>query len=189
VSAVFRPILAVLALAAGLATACGATDAGDVAPTAYARSVCSGLIGWRDGVAADSAELSHSLERAADVATVRARYTTFFTATVRRTDQLLAAVKSAGAPKADHGLGYSRDLTAALQQARTGLAGAQMTFAALPTGDLAAYAAGARKVRDSLGTVFARVGTTLDQLGGTYTDSGLNRAFRDDPACQRLSGG
>lgn len=184
----FRPIFAVLTVSAVLATGCGATDAGDVEPAAYARSVCSGLIGWRDGVAADSAALSHSLEGAADVATVRARYTTFFTATVRRTDDLIGTVKSAGAPKADHGLGYSRDLTAALGKARTGLAAAQKSFAALPTGDLSAYAAGARKVRDSLGTVFTQVGTTLDQLGGTYTDSGLNRAFRDDPACQRLSG-
>jgi hypothetical protein len=97
-------------------------------------------------------------------------------------------VQSAGAPKADHGLGYSRDLAAALAKTRAGLAGAQKSFAALPTGDLAAYAAGARKVRDSLGTVFSQVGTTLDQLGGTYNDSGLNRAFRADPACQRLSG-
>jgi hypothetical protein len=185
---VFRPIFAVLALSAVLATACGATDAGDVAPTAYAKSVCTGLIGWRDGVAADSAALSQRLADAADVATVRSRYATFFTATVRRTDELIGTVKSAGAPKADHGLGYSRDLVAALDKARAGLAGAQKSFAALPTGDLAAYAAGARKVRDSLGTVFGEVGSTLDQLGGTYTDSGLNRAFRADPACQRLSG-
>ena len=184
----FRPIFPVLILFAVLATACGATDAGDVEPAAYARSVCTGLIGWRDGVAADSAALSRSLAGAADVATVRSRYATFFTASVRRTDELIGTVKSAGAPKADHGLSYSRDLTAALGQARTGLAAAQTSFAALPTGDLTAYAAGARKIRDSLGTVFTRVGTTLDQLGGTYTDSALNRAFRDDPACQRLSG-
>jgi hypothetical protein len=185
---VFRPIFAVLTLSAVLATACGATDSGDVEPAAYAKSVCTGLIGWRDGVAADSAALSHSLAGAADVATVRARYTTFFTGTVRRTDELIGTVKSAGAPDADHGLGYSRDLTAALGRARAGLAAAQKSFAALPTGDLAAYAAGARKVRDSLGTVFSQVGRSLDQLGGTYTDSGLNRAFRADPACQRLSG-
>jgi hypothetical protein len=185
---VFRPLFAVLTLSALLATGCGATDAGAVEPAAYARSICSGLIGWRDGVAADSAALSKSLADAADVATVRSRYATFFTATVRRTDELITTVKSAGAPKADHGLGYSRDLTAALQKARAGLAGAQKSFAALPTGDLAGYAAGARKVRDSLGTIFGEVGTTLDQLGGTYTDAGLNRAFRADPACQRLSG-
>lgn len=97
-------------------------------------------------------------------------------------------MKSAGAPNADHGLSYSRDLIAALGRARTGLAATQKSFAALPTGDLTAYAAGARKIRDSLGTVFTQVGTTLDQLGGTHTDSALNRAFHDDPACQRLSG-
>jgi hypothetical protein len=188
VSAVLRPIVAALAVLALFVTACGAQEAGDVEPATYARSVCSGLVGWRDGVAADSAELTHSLDGAHDVATVRSRYTRFYSATVRRTDQLLGTVTSAGAPKSDHGLGYSRDLTAALRRARAGLAGAQKSFAALPTGDLTAYATGARKIRDSLGTAFTEVGTTLDQLGSTYTDSGLNRAFRDEPACQRLTG-
>ena len=184
-----RPFAAALAVTAALlATACGAEDAGDVAPGTYAQSVCSGLVGWRDGVAADSAELTGSLGKAADVATVRARYARFFDATVRRTDQLLGTVRDAGAPEADQGNGYARDLTAALERTRAGLAAAQKTFAALPTDDLGRYAAGARRVRDSLGTLFSQVGTTLDQLGGTYTDSGLNRAFRDDPACQRLSG-
>jgi hypothetical protein len=28
----------------------------------------------------------------------------------------------------------------------------------------------------------------LDQLGQTYTSADLNRAFGDEPACQRLSG-
>lgn len=183
----FRPIFAVLSVSAVLATACGATDAGDVKPVAYAQAICTGLVGWRDGVAADSTVLSRSLADAADIATVRSRYATFYTAAVRRTDELIGTLKSAGAPDADHGLGYSRDLTAALVKARTGLAAAQKAFAALPTDDLGAYAEGARTVRDSLGTVFGQVGTTLEQLGGTYTDSGLNRAFRENPACQRLS--
>jgi hypothetical protein len=187
VSAVFRPIAAALA-AVVLLCACGAKDAGDTKPAQYAQSVCSGLAGWRDGVAADSAELTRSLGAAADVTTVRARYTRFFSATVRRTDQLISTVSAAGAPDVDHGNGYSRDLTSALRQARTGLATAQRSFGALPATDLAAYAAGARKIRDSLGAVFGQVGTTLDHLGSTYTDDDLNRAFTTQPACQRLSG-
>ena len=58
----------------------------------------------------------------------------------------------------------------------------------MPTNDLAGYAAGARKIRDSLGAVFTQVGATLDQLGRTYTSADLNRTFDDEPACQRLSG-
>ncbi len=171
-----------------LLTACGPEDAGHTEPAHYARSVCAGLASWRDGVAADSAVLSRSLGSAADVATVRSRYSRFFVTTVRRTDQLIHAVDSAGAPEVDHGRGYSRDLTAALQRARSGLATAQKSFAALPAGDLAGYAAGARKIRDSLGGVFTQVGMALDRLGRTYTSADLNRAFGDEPACQRLSG-
>ena len=182
----FRPIAAFAVVL--LAIGCGAKDAGTVEPATYAASVCSGLVGWRDGVAADSQQLTQSLSGAADVGTVRARYTRFFSATVRRTDQLIGMVKDAGAPKADHGLGYSRDLTAQLERTRTGLDAAQTSFAALPIGNLSAYAAGARRIRDSLRGVFARVGTTLDQLGRTYTSTDLNRAFGDEPACQRLSG-
>ena len=182
----FRPIATVVA--AVLLTACGPEDAGDTEPAQYARSICSGLTSWRDGVAADSAELSRGLSSAGDVVTVRSTYSRFFTATVRRTDQLIRAVDAAGAPDADHGRGYSRDLGAALQRARSGLARAQQGFAALPAGDLGRYAAGARNIRDSLGAVFGQVGTTLDQLGQTYADADLNRAFADEPACRRLSG-
>jgi hypothetical protein len=187
VSAVFRPIAAGL-VAIVLLTGCGPEDAGDTEPADFARSVCAGLTSWRDGVAGDSAELTRSLGGANEVATVRSRYGRFFTSTVRRTDQMIQTVGAAGAPNVDHGRGYSRDLTAALASARSGLAAAQKSFAALPTGDLAGYAAGARKIRDSLGAVFTQVGTTLDQLGRTYTSTDLNRAFGDEPACQRLSG-
>ena len=181
------------AIAAGvvaivLLTACGPEDAGDTEPADFARSVCAGLTSWRNGVATDSAELTRSLGGASDAATVRSRYGHFFTSTVRRTDQLIHTVDTAGTPKVDHGRGYSRDLTAALEAARSGLATAQKSFAALPTGDLAGYAAGAWKIRDSLGGVFTQVGTTLDELGQTYTSGDLNRAFGDEPACQRLSG-
>jgi len=184
---VFRPIAAGLA-AVVLLTACGPDDAGDTKPADFARSVCAGLTNWRDGVAADSAELGRGLGAAGDVAAVRSRYGQFFTSTVRRADQLLHTVNAAGSPKVDHGRGYSHDLVTALESARSGLAAAQKSFAALPAGDLAAYAAGARRIRDSLGGVFTRVGTTLDQLGRTYTSANLNRAFGDEPACQRLSG-
>lgn len=183
-----RPVAAVLA-AAVLVTACGPENAGDTAPEQYARSVCAGLAGWRDGVAADSAGLTRSLSGAAGVAAVRAPYSRFFSAAVRRTDRLIGAVDSAGAPKVDNGRGYSHDLISALRRARTGLAAAQKSFAALPTADLAGYSAGARRIRDSLGGVFGQVGTALDQLGRTYTDDDLNRAFGNEPACQRLSVG
>lgn len=178
-----------LPLAVVLATACGPTDAGEAEPAAYAQAVCSGLSSWQQGIAGDSAELTRSLQAATAVPAVRARYTGFYAATVRRTDALLGTVRQAGAPAADHGLGYARDLTAALVRTRAGLADAQARFAALPTGDLRSYAAGAATVRDSLGTLFTEVGGTLDRLGGTYTDSSLNSAFRDEPACQRLAGG
>jgi hypothetical protein len=187
VSAVFRPIAAGL-IAVVLLTACGPEDAGDTEPADFARSVCAGLTSWRDGVATDSAQLTRSLGGANDVATVRSRYGRFFSASVQRTDQLIRAVDAAGAPKVDHGRGYSRDLAAALASARSGLTAAEKSFAALPTDDLAGYAAGARKIRDSLGGVFTQVGATLDQLGRTYTSADLNRAFGDEPACQRLSG-
>lgn len=182
-----RPIAAGV-VAVVLLTACGPDDAGDTEPADFARSVCAGLTSWRDGVATDSAELTRSLSGAGDVATVRSRYGRFFTSTVHRTDQLIHAVDTAGAPKVDHGRGYSRDLTAALERARSGLATAQKSFARLPTGDLAGHAAGARKIRDSLGGVFTQIATALDQLGQTYTSADLNRAFGDEPACQRLSG-
>ena len=167
---------------------CGVSDGGDREPRAYARSVCSALLVWRLGVTADSTRLSNALSAGAiDVATVKARYTTFFAGTVRRTDQLIAAVKAAGVPRADHGVGYARDLAAALAQARKGLADARTRFARLPAGDLKSYAAGAAKVRDSLGTVFTEVERSLDRLGSTYTASDLNGAFRDEPDCRSLS--
>lgn len=176
-------VIAVVVLAAG----CGPSEAGQADPRAYARSVCSGLLTWSRGVTADSAEPSRALQAGGgDVATVRARYTRFFARAVRRTDELVRAVGRAGAPKVDNGLAYARDLTSALTSIRKGLADAEARFAALPTGDLRSYAAGAGRIRDSLRTSFTGVGATLDRLGSTYTDPDLNDAFRDEPDCRRL---
>jgi hypothetical protein len=175
--------LIVLVAIAGCAVSVG----GDAEPRAYAKAVCSGLLTWRLGVTADSTKLSAALRSgASDVAAVKGRYTRFFAAAVRRTDRLVATVKEAGAPKVDNGLGYARDLTAALTATRKGLVDAQTRFARLPTGELTSYSAGAAKVRDSLGTVFTEVAGSLDRLGSTYTDSGLDGAFRDEPDCRSL---
>ena len=174
----------VLATVAG----CGVENGGDAEPKAYAKAVCSGLVAWRTGITADSAKLSGALSSgASDVATVKRRYADCFAGTTRRTDDLSRAVGAAGAPKVDNGVGYARDLAAALTQVRKGLADAQARFAKLPTGDLRSYAAGAAKIRDSLGTVFTDAGTSIDRLGAAYPDSHLADAFRDEPDCQRLS--
>jgi hypothetical protein len=157
-------------------------------PEGYAKAICGGLLTWRQGVASDSARLSRELQAGgADVATVKAKYTAFFQGVVRRTDSLLTAVTKAGAPKVDNGTAYARDLQAALGKTRTGLAGAQRRFAALPINNLRSYASGAAKIRDDLGTVFLGVGTALDDLGKTYPDKGLNEAFEQDADCKSLA--
>lgn len=167
---------------------CGPSNGGDTAAEDYAKSVCAGLLSWRQGVTNDSAQLSRQLQAsAADVGTVKAKYTAFFQGVVRRTDALLSAVDRAGAPKVDDGSGYARDLRAALTEARTGLASAQRRFAALPTNNLRSYAAGAAKTRDDLGTIFVGVGEALDRLGRTYPDKGLNEAFEEQPDCKSLA--
>lgn len=181
------PLVALVAFAV-LAAGCGVSDGGDAEPRAYAKAVCSGLLTWRTGVAADSAALTAALAaRVSDVPTVKARYTRFFAGTVRRTDELVSTVQQAGAPKVDDGLGYARDLSAALGRTRRGLDEAQRRFARLPTGDLRSYAAGAAKIRDSLGTVFTDVGASLDRLGATYTDPDLDEAFGAEPDCRSLA--
>jgi hypothetical protein len=181
-------VLLVTFLLAGAVSACGPSNGGDVAAGDYAKAVCSGLLSWRQGVAGDSARLSQALQAgAADVRTVKAKYTAFYQGVVRRTDTLLGAVSKAGAPKVDNGVAYARDLTGALTRTRTGLATAQRRFAALPVNDLRSYASGAARIRDDLGTVFLGVGTALDELGKTYPDKGLNKAFEEQTDCKSLT--
>jgi hypothetical protein len=140
------------------------------------------------GVAADSAELTRALGSGpSEIPTVKARYTRFFARAGRRTDDLARAIERAGAPKADNGLGYARDLATALDRTRKGISDARARFAALPTTGLRSYAAGAARVRDSLDTLFTGVGASLDRIGSTYTDPALDRAFRDEPDCRRLT--
>src|SRR5215207_7692033 len=124
-----RVLLVAIVLVA--AVACGGAENGGTAdPKVYAKAVCSGLLTWRQGVTSDSMRLSAALQSgASDVATVRRRYTDFYAGTTRRTDELIRVVAAAGAPEADNGLGYARDLSAALAQARKGLADARTRFA------------------------------------------------------------
>jgi hypothetical protein len=183
---VLVPLVAFLLAASG--SACSPSNGGDIPPDDYAKAVCAGLLSWRQGVASDSARLSRELQAAAaDVATVKAKYTAFFQGVVRRTDTLLTAVGKAGAPKVDNGSSYAHDLRAALTKTRAGLASAQRRFAALPVDNLRSYAAGAAKVRDDLGTVFLGVGTALDDLGKTYPSKGLNEAFEQQTDCKSLT--
>jgi hypothetical protein len=179
------PLVAFLAVAA---SGCGPTNGGDVPPEDYAKTVCAGLLSWRQSVANDSTRLSSDLQAAAaDVGTVKAKYTAFFQGVVRRTDVLLSAVSKAGAPKVDNGSSYARDLKSALAETRVGLANAQRRFAVLPANDLRSYAAGAAKIRDDLGKVFIGVGSALDRLGRTYPDKDLNEAFEQQPDCKSLA--
>jgi hypothetical protein len=186
---VVRRTRLVLIVAFVLAAAgCGPSNGGAVAPRDYADAVCAGLQTWRQGVTGDSTRLSADLQRrSADIATVKAKYTAFYRSVVARTDTLLTAVGRAGAPEVDNGTSYARDLQAALTQTRTGLAAAQRRFATLSTSDLRSYAAGAAKIRDDLGKVFLGVGDTLDQLGRTYPDKGLNKAFEESATCKSLA--
>jgi hypothetical protein len=181
------PIVLIAFLLAALA-ACGPSNGGAVDSGDYANAVCGSLLSWRQGVTTDSTKLSADLQaRSGDIATVKAKYTAFYRSIVARTDTLVAAVRKAGAPKVDNGSSYARDLLAALNQTRSGLATAQRRFAALPTTDLRSYAAGAGKIRDDLGKVFLGVGDSLDTLGRTYPDKGLNQAFERSSDCQNLA--
>jgi hypothetical protein len=181
------PFVSLVAFAV-LTVGCGVSEGGDVEVRAYAKAVCSGLLTWRQGVSADSTALSTPLHaRASEVATVKGRYSQFFAGTVRRTEELVRTVEKAGAPKVDNGLGYARDLLAALGRTRSGFTEAQTRFARLPIGDLRSYAAGAANIRDWLGTLFTEVGAALDRLGTTYTDTDLSEAFRDEPDCRSLA--
>jgi hypothetical protein len=189
VAAVSRhvPIVLVAVLLAALA-GCGPSNAGTVDSGDYADAVCGSLLTWRQGVTTDSTKLSADLQaRSGDIATVKAKYTAFYKSIVTRTDTLIAAVRKAGAPKVDNGGAYARDLLAALNQTRGGLATAQRRFAALPTADLRSYAAGAGRIRDDLGKVFLGAGDSLDTLGRTYPDKGLNQAFEHSSDCQNLA--
>jgi hypothetical protein len=189
VAAVSRrvPIVLIAVLFAASA-GCGPSNAGAVDSGDYANAVCARLLAWRQGVTNDSTKLSADLQaRSSDINAVKAKYTAFYKSIVTRTDTLIAAVRKAGAPKVDNGSSYARDLLVALNQTRTGLATAQRRFAGLPTTDLRSYAAGAGKIRDDLGKVFLGVGDSLDTLGRTYPDKGLNQAFEHSTDCQNLA--
>jgi hypothetical protein len=60
-------------------------------------------------------------------------------------------------------------------------------LAALPAGDLRSYAAGAARIRDQLGQVFAGVGAALGRLRRTYSGTALNTTFEDQPDCRGLA--
>lgn len=175
------PLVAVLALTVG----CGPENAGEAEPVAYAKDVCAALATWQRGVTSDSQRLSKALQaRGADLATVKARYTDFFASAVRRTNALLATVTEAGAPKVDDGVDFAEELDGTLTEAKRALAAAQRRFAGLRSDNLAAYARGAERILDDLGTVLLGLGQSLDRINRSHSAEALEEAFTEERACR-----
>ena len=174
------------AVAIGVTVLTGAVPAEALAPPAqWSAQVCTSLTDWSDELAGLSDEFDPP--DGASPKTVKAALVEFLGEAVDATDALIDDMESAGTPAVDHGKAIAKVFVRGFTRARELILEAQQGARRLPTADRATFEARGRAVFRALDRGGNEVEGVFDAAKARYDVPELNRAFNNEPACERLS--
>lgn len=185
------------------------TAAGDTDPAQYVTQLCAGLRDWREGLAADTAQLAENLAgedgQGGSVETVVSGYEEYYGSARQRTEDLLTRLDKAGAPNLSGGDAYARKIRDGVSTVLDGVDTAEQDLADLDTEDADAgagadaadaesggaggaeeFAAEAGKIRDDWGKVLLAVGKTFTDANQEHQSDDLSKAIAAEPACEGM---
>lgn len=168
-----------------LATSAAGPAAAQVVPGEWAASVCTGLADWSSGLA----NLSDSFKPPANAKprNVRTLLVEFLGGAVDVSDTLVDDLRAAGYPDVENGKAVARVFTNGVTEARRVFAKAQRDARKLPTSSAARFKAEARRIERAINRGGDEVKGAFDAAERRYPVPALDRAFKDEPACQDLS--
>jgi hypothetical protein len=169
------PMLAVMLVPAGLLAGCGS----GVAPTTWAKSVCTALSPWRAKITALTAETQTQLTSVTTPGQAKQNLVGLLAGAESASETARQGVADAGKPDVDRGDEIAARFVASLQAARDAYAHARGAVAGLDPGDATGF--------------YAAVATAFEKLQHEYAASALDtaklssaplrKAFNEVPEC------
>jgi hypothetical protein len=101
---------------------------------------------------------------------------------------MISGVQSAGAPAVPNGHPLAQGLIAALQEVHMTFVQVQTQAQQLPVDNPTTFVAQAQALDTSLADAGSQVKSSLNGLSRRYSSANLNAAFKNQAACQSLTG-
>ncbi|MFL6127837.1 MAG: hypothetical protein ACJ73E_02080, partial [Mycobacteriales bacterium] len=180
VAAVASLLLALALVAAGV-WRFALRDTGVDAPT-YARSVCTSVRDWQQGIDSSSSTLVRSIPREEDMSAVRAEVERYYTDLAARTDGLRGAVLGAGAVDVPGGRAYADSLAAAVGDQSAAMRDLAARAGRLDVKPAAAFLVSLQRLLTGADTAVSRITAALARPAAG-TPAALRLALSDEPAC------
>ena len=187
--------LALLALAA-----CGGGDGGGgggggeakkegVEPRTWTKKVCEAGLAWQKDIKDSGTALQSDIQKAKNLRGVRRELADFFQNAADRTDVFIADVRGLGAPAVDDGAAVSRELQRGFGEMRDVFSDSAAQTRKVPVNDPNAFSTEVQQLSEVAERRLDEAGKTFNQIDAKYDVPELDRAFDDDPACQRFARG
>jgi hypothetical protein len=173
--------LVVVGLAAFLLASCGGSS--QVKPSAYVKSMCQALGGWKNTIQSAGVALQSSGAATASPPVAKNDYQRFVAALVIATRRAGNSLRSAGAPAIKNGNRIAGRLTQAFDQATNRLARASTEVKSIRTDSPSTFQLGASSVNGDIRGALQSIAAASPGQNQT-----LRTAAAKEPACQVLQG-
>lgn len=176
-----RRASAALVVAAVAVAGCGGSS--NVAPSAYVKSMCTALGGWKSRVQSAGQVLQSSGVATASPANAKTQYLRFVSSLVDATRQTATTLKGAGTPDVGGGAAIASGLSGAFERGSQGLATALSHARAIPTASTPAFESAATAVT-------GEIRSALQNIAGITPRSNpqLRAAAAKEATCRALAG-
>lgn len=156
--------------------------------TQWASRVCGTVTTWTSDLQHSSNDLKSAENAATSLVQAKTVLLSFLSGAVASTNSMISGIKSAGAPAVPNGRALAQSLVAALQDVQATFVQVQTQAQQLPVDNHAAFVAQAQALGTSLDNAGSQVKSNLNSLSRRYPSSDLDAAFKNQAACQSLTG-
>jgi hypothetical protein len=156
--------------------------------TQWASRVCGTVTTWISDLQSSSNDLKSAEKAATSLVQAKTVLQNFLSGAVASTNSMISGIQSAGTPAVQNGRALAQRLVAALQEVRTTFVQVQTQAEELPVDNPTTFLNQAQALGSSLDNAGSQVKSNLNGLSRRYPSSDLNAAFKNQAACQSLTG-